>query len=103
MAIALSIRQVVDQIVNKFEPRKVILFGSHAYGMPTADSDADLLVIINTQQRPVRLAARIAANIDHPVPLDVVVKTPNEVAARIKSGDTFLTKILSEGVILYEA
>lgn len=103
MAISPDIQRVVSQIVDRFKPQKVVLFGSHAYGKPTKDSDADLLVIIDTDQRSVRMAAGIAAGIDHPVPLDVVVKTPREVAARIKSGDTFLVKILSEGVVLYEA
>lgn len=103
MAISPDIQRVVSQIVDRFKPQKVVLFGSHAYGKPTKDSDADLLVIIDTDQRPVSMAAGIAASIDHPVPLDVMVKTPREVAARIKSGDTFLVKVLSEGVILYEA
>ena len=103
MVISPDIQRVVSQIVDRFRPQKVVLFGSYAYGEPTKDSDADLLVIIDTDQRSVRAAAGIAAGIDHPVPLDILVKTPREVAARIKGGDTFLLKILSEGVILYGA
>jgi len=102
MAVALKIRQVVNQIIEQFAPDKVILFGSHAYGKPTEDSDADLLVIIDTDERPISLAAKISANIDHLVPIDIVVKTPAEVTMRLQSGDSFLTKLLAEGIILHE-
>ena len=38
-----AIQRVVREIVEHFHPRKVILFGSHAYGVPIEDSDVDLL------------------------------------------------------------
>jgi predicted nucleotidyltransferase len=40
-----DIRKVVDQIVARFEPEKVYLFGSYVYGRPTSTSDVDLLVV----------------------------------------------------------
>ena len=42
-----AIDQVVEQIVEKFKPQKIILFGSYAYGKPTRDSDVDLMVIVS--------------------------------------------------------
>ena len=44
---------IVQKIVDGVSPEKIILFGSYAYGNPTADSDLDLLVIMETQARPV--------------------------------------------------
>jgi predicted nucleotidyltransferase len=41
-----DIQKLVDQIVERFKPCRVILFGSYASGMPTADSDVDLLVVL---------------------------------------------------------
>jgi predicted nucleotidyltransferase len=61
-----DIRRVVQQIVERFNPQKVILFGSYASGRPTKDSDVDLLVVMDTDEEPIHAAARIAAAIDHP-------------------------------------
>lgn len=41
-----DIQKLADQIVERFKPCRVILFGSYASGMPTADSDVDLLVVM---------------------------------------------------------
>lgn len=98
-----EIRTVVNQIVDRFKPDKVILFGSHAYGRPTKDSDADILIVMETHKRSIQAAADIAASIDHPTPLDILVKTPAEISARMLSGDSFLSKVLAEGMVLYEA
>ena len=73
-----DIREIAQQIVERFRPQKVILFGSYAQGKPTEDSDVDLLVILKTDEKPVHTAARISASIDHPFPLDVLVMGPEE-------------------------
>jgi predicted nucleotidyltransferase len=70
---------VTRQIVQQFDPHKVILFGSYAYGQPTPDSDVDLLVLMDTDEPPLHVAAKIAAMIEHPFPLDIVVRTPAEI------------------------
>lgn len=98
-----DIERVARQIVDLVHPQKVILFGSHAYGTPTADSDADLMVIVKTGERPLRVAARIAAAIDHPLPLDILVRTPTEIAHRLAARDSFITEVVSKGTVLYEA
>jgi predicted nucleotidyltransferase len=46
-----DIREIVQQIVERFRPQKVILFGSYAQGKPTKDSDVDLLVIMETNEQ----------------------------------------------------
>ncbi|MFQ6102537.1 MAG: nucleotidyltransferase domain-containing protein [Anaerolineae bacterium] len=72
------IREITRQIAALFRPQKVILFGSHAYGKPTGDSDVDLLVLMETDVRSLHAAARIAAAIDHPFPLDIIIYTPSQ-------------------------
>ncbi|MEJ5251403.1 MAG: nucleotidyltransferase domain-containing protein [Armatimonadota bacterium] len=47
-----TIAKVVQQLVQRFAPRKVILFGSYAYGEPTLDSDIDLLVVMDNPPDP---------------------------------------------------
>jgi predicted nucleotidyltransferase len=40
------IEEVAERIVREFNPERIILFGSHAYGTPGPDSDVDLLVVL---------------------------------------------------------
>lgn len=47
--LASDIRRMVGQIVDLFHPERVVLFGCHAYGRPTADSDVDVLVVMPTK------------------------------------------------------
>jgi uncharacterized protein len=98
-----GIRNVTRQIVRQFHPQKVILFGSYAYGQPTEDSDVDLLVVMDTDESPLHVAAKIAAAIEHPFPLDVVVRTPVEFASAVHRKGVFATEVATKGITLYEA
>ena len=97
------IEQIVAQIVAGFRPRQVILFGSYAYGQPTRDSDVDLLVVMDADGQPLRAAARIAAVIDHPFSLDIVVVEPAALRASLARRGLFATDVLTKGIMLYEA
>src|SRR5438105_7604894 len=88
-----AIRNVTRQIVHQFHPQKVILFGSYAYGQPTEDSDVDLLVVMDTDEPPLHVAAKIAATIEHPFPLDIVVRTPAEFAAAVQRKGVFAIEV----------
>jgi predicted nucleotidyltransferase len=97
------LRQITQRIVEEFTPEKVILFGSHAWGKPHRDSDVDLLVMMETSQPTIQVAAAIArAARPRFLALDVLVKTPQEVAERARAKDFFIQKILREGQVLYE-
>ncbi len=98
-----DIREIVQQIVEHFRPQKVILFGSHAQGKPTEGSDVDLLVVMETNERPLHMAARISAAIDHPFPLDILVFRPSELKASLERKGVFATEVMAKGVVLYEA
>ena len=97
------IQRVADEIVRRFRPRRIILFGSHAYGSPTPDSDVDLLVAMDTQLRTVDQAVAIREAVDLPFPADLLVRTPRQIEERLAMGDQFLAEILSRGIVLYEA
>lgn len=98
-----DIQKIVQQIVDRFHPQKVILFGSYAYGTPTEDSDVDLLVVMETEEPPLHAAARIAAAIDHPCALDILVRRPSDLEASLARQGVFATEVLTTGVVLYEA
>lgn len=98
-----DIQYVVGQIVERFHPQKVVLFGSYAYGKPTPDSDVDLLVAMETPRRSVEQAVEIRRAVDFPFPVDLLVRTPQQIAERVALGDVFLREVLTKGVVLYEA
>ena len=98
-----EIRRVVHEIARQFGPRRVLLFGSYAYGHPTADSDVDLLVVLDTDEQPLHAAARISAAIPHPFPLDILVYTPSGLRASLERQGGFATMAVNMGVVLYEA
>lgn len=98
-----QIDAVVQRIVQQFNPEKVILFGSYAYGKPNADSDVDLLVVMESDERPPHRALGIVRQLlDVPFPMDVLVRTPTEVQQRLNTNDYFVREIVEYGQILYE-
>ncbi len=97
-----GIHRVVQQIVARFHPQKVILFGSYAYGAPTKDSDVDLLVVMETDENPMHMAGLISAAIEHPFPLDILVMTPSRLEAYLNEGAVFATQLIEKGAVLHE-
>ena len=97
-----AIRKVVDQIVQKFSPIKVILFGSYAKGGVRPESDVDLLVVMPTRDEG-GASLRIRQAIDCPFGLDLIVRSPNTLARRLKLGDHFLREAVQHGKVLHES
>ncbi|MGO9199030.1 MAG: nucleotidyltransferase domain-containing protein [Limisphaerales bacterium] len=83
---------------------EVLLFGSYAYVKPTEYSDVDLLVIMRrTRDRGEKMSVRIRHAIPRDFPLDVLVRTPSDVAKRLRWGAPFIGELLDKGKVLYEA
>jgi predicted nucleotidyltransferase len=95
------IRHYARLVADHFNPDKIILFGSYAYGTPHADSDVDILVIMPARNQ-IDQACRIDRVIDPPFPLDLIVRTPHNMSWRLKDGDSFLREIMTRGKVLYE-
>ena len=96
-----AIQTVVDHIAQTFDPDKIILFGSYAYGQPKPWSDVDLLIVIETEN-PKQVQMDINLSFQDPIGVDVLVRTPQEIKERILLGDYFLRDIVSKGKTLYE-
>lgn len=103
MATNTDIQQISEQIRKEFSPRKIILFGSHSWGMPSDDSDVDLLVIADFVGKPWRFAVEIRERIKPVIPLDLMVRTPEQLQERLAKHDMLLTEIVTRGTVLYEA
>jgi predicted nucleotidyltransferase len=97
-----AIRRFARRIAERFQPRKIILFGSYAYGTPHAESDVDLLVIMPASN-VVNQAIRIGLAFEHPFSLDLIVRTPKQIERGLREDDWFLREIVEKGKTLYEA
>lgn len=97
------IQQLCQRIANRFSPEKIILFGSHAYGQPTAESDVDLLVVMEYEGSPLQQAIKISRELGLVTPLDLLVRTPAQVQERLRLEDPFMREIVQRGKVLYEA
>lgn len=98
-----TIRALAKHITEKFNPEQIVLFGSHAYGKPTAWSDVDLLVVMNTPKGEMEAILEIANSLpDLAFRVDIIVRSREVLEKRKKLGDWFLREITTNGKVLYE-
>jgi len=98
-----KIEEMVRRIVARFDPDKIILFGSHARGEGGPDSDADLLVVMEVDGSRREKAVEIdVALADILLPKDVIVLTPDYVERHRDIVGTIVYPALREGTVLYE-
>lgn len=97
------IEEIVNRVLQSVQPEKIILFGSHAYGQPHADSDLDILIIVNSDlpryKRAVPIYKALAGLL---IPKDILVYTPEEVDAWAEVPQAFVTTVLKKGKVIYE-
>jgi uncharacterized protein len=103
MTPAECIKVMAERIVRDYDPVKIILFGSYARGEAGPESDIDLLVVLpavaNKRQAAIAIRRMLA---DLPMPKDIIVTTPEEIARRGDLVGTVLRPALREGRVLYE-
>ncbi len=95
------IRDFARRVAERFQPDKIVLFGSYAYGTPHEDSDVDILVVMPARSQ-LWQAARIDLACESYFPLDIIVRTPKNMRWRLEEGDSFLREIVALGKVLYE-
>ena len=97
------LEEITRRLAAEFQPERVILFGSHAWGSPTDGSDVDLMVIVpGSDEKPVRRAVRARRGIlAVDTPMDILVKTHQEFE-RYRHVKASLEHLISErGKVLY--
>lgn len=93
----------IKKNIKSYKPKKVILFGSYAWGKPTKNSDIDLLIIKNTKQNQFKRIPEARSYLyDVDSAFDILVMTPTEIKKRLTLGDFFIKNILNKGKVLYE-
>jgi len=96
------VTKIAKQIKLRFQPQKIVLFGSYAWGKPTEDSDIDLFLVMESKLRRDERAVQVSDLFPHRLfPLDVIVYTPAETDLSLKRGNPFIKEILSKGKVLY--
>ena len=95
--------EMVKRIVRRFDPLRIVLFGSWARGDARPDSDVDLLVVLPHVEDKHRATVEILRALNGvPVSKDVIVTTPEEIATRGNIVGLVLHPALREGKVIYE-
>ena len=98
-----EIKKAVKLIVQAIRPERVVLFGSFASQTAGENSDVDLLVVVSHEGPAAKCAAEIRQAVDFRFPCDLLVRSPQKVAERLRMGDPFLKEIFANGKTLYES
>ena len=97
------LQEAISRIVEALDPERIILFGSYASGQPDENSDIDLLVIMETAKRPAGRIVAVSRTLSpRPFPVDIIVRTPEELDRDLKRVDPFMRDLVERGRTLYE-
>lgn len=97
-----SVIELSERIAQAYDPERIILFGSYAYGEPREYSDVDLLVIMPFEGSPFRKALEIVRRVEPPFYADLVVRSPDEATRRYREHDPLIREAFDRGKVLYE-
>lgn len=97
-----QIDELAQQIVQQFDPDRIILFGSYAYGAPREDSDVDLLVILPFEGSGLRKSVEILTCVSPQFPIDLIARRPDDTQQRYRERDPLIRQALDVGRVLYE-
>ena len=97
------LKEITRRLVAEFAPERIILFGSHAWGHPDENSDVDLLVVVSESNLPPpqRAARAYRCLREVPVPLDILVRTREEVERTRHLPASLMHEVLERGRVLY--
>ncbi len=99
------LESIVRRIANHLPVEKIILFGSYSnlHGSPTPDSDIDLLIIMETSESLTQRVLSVSRLLrPRPFPMDILVRTPQEITAILDSNDAFFHEIMTQGSVIYD-
>lgn len=96
-----QIESIKNQLIQKYKPEKIILFGSGASGQMSPDSDLDFFIVKDDKKSRHDRMVEVYGLVDKDIAADFLVYTPKELATRVKMGDPFIKSILSGGKVLY--
>ena len=101
-----NLKIIIEKINNNFNTKKIILFGSFAYGSPNSSSDIDLCIIMDlNNERKLNIMRNIRNHLydELILPIDLIIYTEEEFLERVSNPTTLEYKIEKEGKVLYAA
>ena len=100
--LAKQVENITRQIIEKYKPEKIILFGSAARGNSEEVNDLDFLIIKrDVPYYGIDRMRELDELIDRTIAIDILVYRPEEFEKRLRMGDPFLKAVLKEGRVLY--
>lgn len=97
-----AICELSKRIAHEFNPERIILFGSYAYGEPSPDSDVDLLVILPFEGKNFWKSLEITNRVNPGFPVEILARQPGDTSRRYQEGDPLITEAIERGKVLYE-
>ncbi len=97
-----DIQRYCEGIAAAFKPRRIILFGSYAYGQPTQDSDVDVMVVMPRKRYRRDLGWRIRRMVRAKFAVDVLVEPEDRLLRRIEDRESFILDVTEYGKVMYE-
>ena len=98
----LEIAKITQQLISRYKPEKIILYGSGAYGKIREGSDIDMIIIKKSNKKPHERLREILHLVDYSLDFDPHVFTPQEFAKELKLGEFFVTEAAKKGKVLYD-
>jgi predicted nucleotidyltransferase len=95
-------RRVINRIIRRYRPKKIIVFGSFARGDIHQGSDLDLIIIKNTKQKFLRRMDAVLDLCDGEISVEPLIYTEAEFKKMLEEGNDFLETVVSEGKVVYE-
>ncbi|WP_459941644.1 nucleotidyltransferase domain-containing protein [Deferrisoma palaeochoriense] len=95
-----EIRAAAVRSFRRFDPEKILLFGSRARGDDDPESDVDLVVVYRTEKRFLDRLAELYVAWDLPVAVDILAYTPEEFAQLLEER-AFVQDIVAEAEVIY--
>jgi uncharacterized protein len=98
-----EINEIVMRIAEKFDPEKIILFGSNVTGKANKDNDLDLIIVkqsnLPKHKRGIEIRRLFYRML---IPMDLKIYTPEEFNNELKNDYSFLNMALKESRVVYE-
>ncbi len=97
-----TIEEIKERLIEAYDPETIILFGSQARGVASESSDIDLLILKDTDERPIDRRIRVEKVLsDRAIPLDIFVYTPREITYLYSLGSPFIEEVVTTGKVLH--
>ncbi|MEK6589719.1 MAG: nucleotidyltransferase domain-containing protein [Nitrospinota bacterium] len=97
-----TIESIKERLIASYDPDTIILYGSHARNEGSDKSDIDILILKDTEERPIDRRIRVEKILaDRVKPLDILVYTPQEIKYLFPIGSPFIEEVIETGRVIY--